>query len=86
MARQKHEPDWANWDAEGATPVEDLPPGIDAETAQEGSFPPRDEPLGSLEWGTTQREQLIGEPLAERASREEPDPVNEIEPDEIEEV
>jgi hypothetical protein len=73
MARADREPIWTDWDAEGATPVEDLPPGIDAESAVEGAFPPRDQPLGSEEWGTTAREQLVGEPLAERVKREEPD-------------
>lgn len=71
---------WTDWDAEGVPDLEDQPPGIDAETAEEGSFPPRDEPLGANEWGTTAREELAGEPLDERVKREIPDVLPETEP------
>ena len=67
--------DWTDWDAEGVPDLQEQPPGIDADTAEEGSFPPRDAPLGSDEWGTTASEQLAGEPLAQRIEREEPDVV-----------
>ncbi|HET9061138.1 MAG TPA: hypothetical protein VFN61_14565 [Acidimicrobiales bacterium] len=67
------ETDWTEWDAEGMPDLEQQPPGIDAETAEEGSFPAREHPLGADQWGTTAREQLVGEPLAERVAREEPE-------------
>lgn len=67
------DPDWTHWDAEGLPDLAEQPPGIDAETAEEGSFPPRDYPLGVEEWGTTATEELAGEPLELRLSREVPD-------------
>jgi hypothetical protein len=45
-----------------------------------GDFPP-DAPLGSLDYGVTDREQAVDEPLADRVAREEPDPLaEEIDP------
>lgn len=55
------------------TPVE-APPGWDADE----QVPPRDEPQAVDEWGTTAREELIGEPLAVRVRREEPDELREV--------
>lgn len=71
------DPEWTDWDAEGIPDLEEQPPGIDAETAEEGSFPPRDHPLAVDDWGTTAREEQLGESLAQRAAREEPDIVPE---------
>lgn len=53
--------------------MEDQPPGYDADTAQEGSFPPRDRPLASDDWGTTPAERRLSESLEQRAERERPD-------------
>lgn len=64
---------WTDWDAEGLPDLEAQPSGIDAETAQEGSFPPRDEPLAVGAWGTTAGEERVGEPLDERVAHEVPD-------------
>lgn len=71
--RMSGERPWTDWDAEGMPDLEDQPPGIDAETAEEGSFPARDEPLGADAWGTTAREELVGEPLEERVAHEVPE-------------
>jgi len=53
-----------------------------------GDYPP-DRPLGANEFGTTPAEQAVGEPLAERVAREEPDvlvpedePIELVAPDE----
>ena len=46
-----------------------IPPGAEDEEEP----PPLDIPQGVEEWGTTEREQLVGESLADRAQREEPD-------------
>ena len=43
-----------------------------AELADEG-IPPRDEPLGAEEFGTTAAEERRGESLADRVAREEPE-------------
>ena len=60
-------------EAEGLPAIEDNPPGIDGQNDNEGMIPPGDEPMAVDQWGTTQREERLQEPLAERVLREEPD-------------
>ena len=63
-------------DAEGMADVEDLPPGVDVETEQEGMFAPRDEPLAAGDdpaYPVTAAEDRTVEGVAERAERETPD-------------
>ncbi len=59
---------------EGIPELEEQPPGkvLSGETP-EGIVPPRDYPLGAEEHGTTAAEEAIGETVALRAAREEPD-------------
>jgi len=77
MARRSNhttqDPPWTDTEAEGLPVTEDQPPGIGPETAEEGLMPPRDRPLGALEYGTTAEEQLRPESVAERSWREEPE-------------
>jgi hypothetical protein len=73
MDPRAHDSEWTDKEAEGQPELEDQPPGYDADTAQEGSFPPRDHPIASDDWGTTPRERRIGEPLSDRVRREQPD-------------
>lgn len=47
----------------------EVPPGWEADE----QVPPGDEPVGVEEWGTTAREELVGEPLEVRRRREVPD-------------
>lgn len=47
----------------------DAPPGWDGDD----EMPPADEPQGVDDWGTTAREEQLGEPLAIRRQREVPD-------------
>lgn len=54
-------------DAEG---IPDLEPPINQD---EGMIPPRDYPQGVDEFGITAAEQLAGESLGDRVSREQPD-------------
>ncbi len=51
------------------------PPGIDAETASEGWYPPRDHLVGADEIGVTAAEEAIPETVEERARRERPEGV-----------
>jgi hypothetical protein len=63
-------------DAEGIPELEDLPPGIDIETEQEGLIPPRDHPIaagGDSGYATTMAEERTPESVTERAERELPD-------------
>ena len=83
MSSVQRGPEWTNWDAEGVPDLEEQPPGIDAETAEEGSFPPRDHPLAATDWGTTAYEERVGEPLEVRVAREEPDIMPEVDEDEL---
>ena len=50
--------------------------GLDPDAPQLEDFPP-DRPMAVLDRGTTLREQQLGESVAQRASREEPDPLRE---------
>lgn len=70
------DPDWTDTEAEGAPPIEDQPPGIDAESAQEGQFPPRDRPVGVNEPQVTAAGDRRPETLEERVRREVPDVVS----------
>lgn len=74
MARQRSapDPDWTDTEDEGLPATEDQPPGIDAETAEEGTFPPRDHPVGAEEIGVTAAEERVPESLEERRRRERP--------------
>jgi hypothetical protein len=58
---------------EGIPPLEDQPPGIDGANEVEGLIPPGDEPKAADDWGTTEREQQLDEPLADRVRRDEPE-------------
>lgn len=73
MDRRTEAPVWTDKDAEGLPGTEDQPPGYDAETAQEGTFPPRDRALAADDWGATAREERLGESLRRRVAREQPD-------------
>jgi hypothetical protein len=59
---------------EGISELEDQPASkiLTGETP-EGIIPPRDYPLGAEEYGTTAAEEAIGETVAQRVAREEPD-------------
>lgn len=60
-------------DAEGV-PAEDLPPGLAGTGGDyEEMAAPRETPGASVDYGVTEAEQRIDEPLAERVAREEPD-------------
>lgn len=72
-ARDARDPDWTDREAEGQPGTEDQPPGYDSETAEEGSFPPRDRPLVSEGWGTTPAERRLRESLDQRIARERTD-------------
>ncbi|HEY3941510.1 MAG TPA: hypothetical protein VGL60_03415 [Acidimicrobiales bacterium] len=71
--RAGRDADWTDTESEGLEATEDQPPGIDDETAEEGTAPPRDHPLGVEEWGVTALEQAAPETLEERVRRERPD-------------
>jgi hypothetical protein len=60
---------------EGVPDIDELPPGL-ARTGDppEGLVPPRDHPLAADEFGTTPAEEELGESLAQRILREEPEP------------
>src|SRR4051812_34523104 len=58
---------------EGLPQLYDPPPGQDLDTDQTAPAIPRDRPLGVTEWGTTEAEERIDEPLYRRVRREEPD-------------
>lgn len=60
-------------EAEGLPAIEDNPPGIDGDNDIEGMIPPGDSPKGATEFGVTPREEVLGEPLADRVRRELPD-------------
>jgi hypothetical protein len=75
MPRRDDDPDRSlDLDAEGIPDLEaPLPGKVASGDPQEGILPPRDVPVGSLEYGTTPLEEAAGEPLGLRLSREEPD-------------
>ena len=58
---------------EGLPQLYDPPPGQDLETDQAAPVVPRDRPTGVNQWGTTEAEERIDEPLYRRVRREEPD-------------
>lgn len=65
--------DWTDAESEGQPPTEDQPPGIDADTAEEGTPLPADHPVGSDERGVTALGASLPDTVAERAARERPD-------------
>lgn len=73
MARHAPDPDWTDRESEGQPGLEDQPPGYTSETALEGDPLPGDRPVGSVSWGTTAREERVGEPLEARLAQEQPD-------------
>jgi hypothetical protein len=73
MGTRQQDPDWTDREAEGLPDLEEQPPGITPETAEEGSFPPRDYPVGVTAWGVTAEEQSRPEPLDVRLSHERAD-------------
>ena len=58
---------------EGQPQLYDPPPGQDLDTDQTAPSITRDRPLGVNQWGTTEAEERIDEPLYRRVRREEPD-------------
>jgi hypothetical protein len=72
---------WSSYDTRAAR--DELEPGVPAVDELPQLIPPGDEdeempapldhPQGADEWGTTEREELMGEPLELRVLREEPD-------------
>jgi hypothetical protein len=75
MPRDARAPDgdWTDTGAEGRPAVEDQPPGIGPDTAEEGSFPPGDGPGPSRDYAITADEQAHSESVRQRAWREQPD-------------
>lgn len=71
--RSGRDADWTDAEREGLPATEDQPPGIGAETAQEGAPLPADHPTGATEVGVTEREQAVPEGVDERVRRERPD-------------
>lgn len=71
--RSGRDRDWTDSESEGQPATEDQPPGIDAQTASEGTAPPADHPVASDEVGVTEAEGAVPETLRERAARERPD-------------
>ena len=57
----------------GIPATDEMPRHIPPGSEDEETPPPLDHPQGADEWGTTAREELIGEPLELRVLREEPD-------------
>jgi hypothetical protein len=76
-----HDRDWTDAEAEGQPELDAQPPGIDAETASEGTWPPRDRSVGVDEHGVTAAEAAMPETVAERARRERPEVTPREEPD-----
>lgn len=63
-------------DAEGIPDLEDLPPGMDIDLAEEADMAPREYPVAAgtdPAYATTATEEATPESLAERVAREEPD-------------
>lgn len=60
-------------EADGVPDLFEAPPGQDVELDQEGMMAPGDRPVASTDYGTTVREELTDEPLAQRVRREEPE-------------
>ena len=57
----------------GVPAVDEMPRKVPPGDEDEEMAPPLDHPQGADEWGTTEREELMGEPLELRVLREEPD-------------
>lgn len=80
MTRAGRDSDWTDAESEGLPSLEDQPPGIDDQTAEEGFALPRDHSVGVDERGVTEAEQARPETLRERVRRERPDAPQEREP------
>ena len=65
--------DWTDTEAEGQPALEDQPPGIGPDTAEEGAFPPGDGSGPSLDHGVTGEEQARPESVRRRTGREQPE-------------
>jgi hypothetical protein len=66
-------------EAEGIPELEDSPPGHDVDLDEDGLFAPRDRSVaaeGRAGHGVTAAEQRTPETVAERAAREQPDPLD----------
>jgi hypothetical protein len=73
MARPERDPTGPTLDDEGIPDLDGpLPEKAATGDPQEGASPPADRP-NSLDWGTTPREQRLGEPISVRVARERPD-------------
>jgi hypothetical protein len=57
----------------GVPATSEMPANIAPGGEDEEEPPPRDYPQGVDDWGTTAREEALGESVASRAAREEPD-------------
>jgi hypothetical protein len=57
----------------GIPATSEMPATVPPGSEDEEEPPPRDYPQGVEEWGTTAREEALGESVALRAAREEPD-------------
>jgi hypothetical protein len=57
----------------GIPATDEMPRHIPPGSEDEDTPPPLDHPQGADEWGTTAREELIGESLEQRVLREQPD-------------
>ena len=69
-AQPEEELDPFDPEAEGMPALDDLPPGIDGDLAQEAIFPPAQRPIFSESSGTTEAEAAVGESLRERLAQE----------------
>jgi hypothetical protein len=71
--RAGRDQDWTDSEAEGIPLLDEQPPGVEADTAVEGGYPPRDHPVAVEERGVTAAEAAVPETLEERVARERPD-------------
>lgn len=71
--RAGRDSDWTDAESEGLPPLDEQPPGIDDQSAEEGLVLPRDHPIAAEEWGVTEREQAVPESVRDRVRRERPD-------------
>lgn len=71
--RQRPERDWTDVESEGVPVLEDQPPGIGPETAEEGLIPPGDYLFGADDPDVTVAGQQVRESVRQRADREQPE-------------
>lgn len=72
LHRTAPDPDPTDLEAEGLPDIEDQPPGITADTMQQGLVPPRDHPQGAEE-PVTPGEQRTPEAVGDRDARLQPE-------------